>query len=103
MECFEVRINNEDVVCGAVEKGVVTVIFTVLDNDCIDVSLSGLRRGEDCHIRWFSKKLEVGDKIRVKRVDTDEISPVTETWSRESILMSEYESLKRQLEKEGLI
>lgn len=61
--------------------------------------------GRDCSndLTWLKGKPEIGDKIIIKVVETDEVSPCKKTKSDREWMMQQYERLKIKLQEKGLI
>ena len=61
--------------------------------------------GRDCSddLTWLKGKPEIGDKVIIKVVETDEVSPCKKTKSDRESMMKQYERLKIKLQEKGLI
>lgn len=61
--------------------------------------------GSDCSndLTWLEGKPEIGDKIIIKVVETDEVSPCKKTKSDREWMIRQYERLKVKLQEKGLI
>ena len=62
--------------------------------------------GLDCYryISWFKGKPEKGDKVVIKVIETDHISPILETKNCDrSEMKTRFEQLKTELLEKGLI
>ena len=83
MIALELYVNDKKVATGAVEHGVMSAIvnWVRLRQDGgswhSGVSIAGLDDTTSEHLKWYRKDLAVGDEVRIRIVETDQIdSPV---------------------------
>lgn len=98
---FEIYINDEKPIIMASDH-VVSVILgygyplgstiSLIGRDCSNRSLLGLK-----------VKPEIGDKIIIKVIETDEVSPCKKTKCDREWMIQQYEQLKIKLQEKGLI
>jgi hypothetical protein len=79
MIALELYVNDKKVATGAVEHGVMSVIvnWVKLRQDGgswhSSVNIAGLDNTTSEHLKWFGQDLSVGDEIRIRLVETDQI------------------------------
>jgi hypothetical protein len=79
MIAFELYLNGKKVATAGVEQGVMSVIANWVrlkqDGDSwqSSVSIAGLDDKTSEHLKWFRQDLVVGDEIRIRLVDSEQI------------------------------
>jgi hypothetical protein len=79
MIALELYVNDKKVATAAVEHGVISAIINWIrlrhDGGSwhSGVSIAGLDDTTSEHLKWFRQDLVVGDEIRIKLVETDQI------------------------------
>lgn len=110
MTGYEVSINGENI-AAAIEKGVLTLIITRLNNDVekyIKLDLTGRDSENNTRPRWKEMDLKEGDEIVIKIKDIEQVSvpfkvsDINPALEKESTL-KKYRAMKDKLEKDGLI
>lgn len=99
MTGFEIHINDEKHIIMASDC-IVSVIL-MYSYPSFTIYLTGRDSSND--LTWLKSKLELGDKILIKVVDTGEVSPCKKTKSDREWMLQQYERLKIKLQKKGLI
>lgn len=100
MKALEIKINDDEPIIVASENVTFanfTFGFTI---DQIVV------KGSDAlHFNtWVDRKPKIGDKVMIKVVETDELSPIASSKYRERTDVKRmYEQLKLELQEKGLI
>lgn len=99
MKALEIKINDDEPIIVASENVTFanfTFGFTI---DQIVV------KGSDAlHFTWVDRKPKIGDKVMIKVVETDELSPIASCKYRERTDVKRmYEQLKLELQEKGLI
>ncbi len=98
---IEININGQySLVAASDDLIYVCLTYGYSSEDRISV------RGSDTlhNLIWFDGKPEVGDKILMKVVDTEEVSPVLTTTNIDKDRLKRwYEQLKSELQEKGLI
>ena len=91
---FEIYINDEKPIIMASDH-VVSVIL----------GYTSSLIGRDCSndLTWLKGKPEIGDKIIIKVIETDEVSPCKKTKCDREWMIQQYEQLKIKLQEKGLI
>lgn len=97
---FEISINGREPIVAASDY----FVFVDLAFGCSSGRIK--IKGSDglYYLTWLTEKLEVGDKVLIKMVDADKISPVLtiEDCDRNE-MKKRYEQLKMELQGKGLI
>ena len=97
MKGFEIKINSKEPIIVASDKTVCVFIDT--ETVCMNGSDSKAHQ-----LRWFDEQLKIGDKIKIKVVETDESSLVKKRIPiNRNELKEKYYKLKKELENNGLI
>ena len=84
MIALELYVNDKKVATGAVEHGVMSAIvnWVRLRQDGgswhSGVSIAGLDDTTSEHLKWFRQDLAVGDEVRIRLVETDQIDTPVE-------------------------
>jgi len=108
---FEIKSKNEKMTV-ALEKGVVSVIFTRVKNmerDEIQLSATGLNIEKQENYKWLFRNLQLGEEINIKVIELENSSdPIkVENYPMEKLILDDklkrYQNLKRELEEAGLI
>ena len=79
MIALELYVNDKKVATAAVEHGVISAIINWMrlrhDGGSwhSGVSIAGLDDTTSEHLKWFRQDLVVGDEVRIKLVETDQI------------------------------
>lgn len=79
MIAFELYLNGKKVAIAGVERGVMSVIADwgrlKQDGDSwqSSVSIAGLDDKTSEHLKWFCQDLAVGDEVRVRLVEVEQI------------------------------
>ena len=110
MTGYDVLINGQQV-SAAIDKGVLTLIITRLNNDSnnyISLDLGGLDTNTQQQISWSKTALKEGDEIVVKIKKIDEVTTPLETKiidekELKQRRLENFYALKENLEKEGLL
>ena len=97
---FEIYINDEKPIIMASDHAV----SVILGYGCPLGSTISLI-GRDCSndLTWLKGKPEIGDKIIIKVIETDEVSPCKKTKCDREWMIQQYEQLKIKLQEKGLI
>lgn len=97
---FEICINGEKPIIIASDC-IVSVVLRYGYPSGSTISLIG----QDCSndLTWLKGKPEIGDKIIIKVVETDEVSLCKKTKSDRERMVRQYERLKIKLQEKGLI
>lgn len=105
MKGFELEYNNQKIAAG-INDGVTTIFISKAEND-IRLTFGGLDNDINQHVTWFESQLNYNDKVRIKAVEINQVAEVIKSKPNEDrsekSKLAEYRSLKRYLEKEGLI
>lgn len=101
MIAFEVTINDDKpIVIGS--SNVTTAILSYGYSEADKIYLGGLDHYR--YISWFKGKPEKGDKVVIKVIETDQISPISEAKNCDrSEMKARFEQLKTELLEKGLI
>ena len=78
MRAFEIYVNGERVcLAGVTDRSVLTTIidYSGRDREPLHLHVGGLLIPQEEHVRWQDRDLDVGDEIRVRIVETDEVDP----------------------------
>lgn len=97
---FEIKINCRKPIIAASDNFTSLILAYGYSSDRILI-----KGGDDLHyLTWFDRKPEVGDKVLIKVIETDKVSPVLtiEDCDRNEML-ERYERLKIELQEKGLI
>ena len=84
MIAFELYLNGKKVATAGVEQGVMSVIANWVrlkqdgDSWLSSVSIAGLDDKTSEHLKWSRQDLVVGDEIRIRLVDSEQIDLPTE-------------------------
>ena len=97
---FEIYINDEKPIIMASDH-VVSVILGYGYPLGSTISLIGGDCSND--LTWLKGKPEIGDKIIIKVIETDEVSPCKKTKCDREWMIQQYEQLKIKLQEKGLI
>jgi hypothetical protein len=79
MIAFELYVNGKKVATAGVEHGVMSVIANWVKLEADDdswksgISIGGLDEKTSEHLRWFRQDLAVGDELRIRLVETEQI------------------------------
>lgn len=106
MKGFELKYNDE-IITASIKSGVTSIFIGKVD-DTIHLAFRGLDNKINQHVTWFESIVNENDEIRIKVVDVYQVAEVikSEPNKRNSSFESkliEYRSVKKYLEKEGLI
>lgn len=102
MKGFEVTINDNAPILAACDN-LVSLIISVGYADGGNIYIGGLD-SNDFHLKWPGKRPELGDKIKVRVIETNVASPVCERHASDRMEMKKkYYELKKQLEEEGVL
>ena len=102
---FEVRYKDKVIHAAIGEEGVLSVIMTYCntlvapENNGLDVA--GLVAFE--HLRWCSDNIDDCEQVSIKVVEVKHISEYRSSPQNREELIQTYHSLKKDLQKEGLI
>ena len=107
---YDVLINGQQV-SAAIDKGVLTLIITRLNNDSnnyISLDLGGLDTSTQQQIYWSKTALKEGDEIVVKIKKIGEVTTPSETRvidgkELQQRKLENFYALKESLEKDGLL
>jgi hypothetical protein len=111
MKGFKLKF-NEEIIKAAIDKGVLSLIFTSVSNDDDDSFLIQLRGRDEKNSKeliWLSKEIKVNEEFKVKVITTDRpTEPTSKKSLDDDVLMIEdklrmFKALKKELEEEGLI
>lgn len=97
---FEININGREPIIAASDHFIFADLIFGYPSDRIIIKGSdGLH-----YLTWFIGKLEKGDRVSIKIVDTDKVSPVLtiEDCDRNK-MKRRHEQLKIELQEKGLI
>lgn len=97
---FEIYINGEKPIIMASDS-IISVILRYGYPSGTIISLIGGDCSND--LIWLKGKPEIGDKIMIKVVETDEVSPCKKMKSDRERMIQQYEQLKIKLQEKGLI
>ena len=105
MKGLEIQINDEAPIVAATDRKVIFLSSYVYGNDTADISVIGFNHFYET-IYWLQGRgLQIGDKVKIKVVETDNATKQVERVmekSREE-LEKIYESTKSYLQKEGVL
>jgi hypothetical protein len=103
MKGFEIKINDKKVIRAVSDSLTSISIGTGYFPEDNYIYIGGIDSKSD-HLTWLDKKLKLGDKIKVKVMEIDRISPlIRKKLSDKNKLKERYDELKRELEDNGLI
>jgi hypothetical protein len=101
---FEIRFKDK-VICAAIgEEGVLPVIFDYCNRSAVPdthLTVGGLVSFD--HLRWFSGNMDDVEQVTVRVVEVEQISEYHSRPQDRDELIQTYNSLKKELQKEGLI
>ena len=107
---FELKINEEEI-SASIPEGVLSLIITKVTNDhesSINLDFTGMDTKNGKYVDWNSTKLKEGDELTLKIKNIEKVSSpikirkIDNQYDKEQRLKNFY-SLKKSLEKEGLI
>ena len=103
MKGFKIIINEAEVVLAAIPDGILNFILA-LDNSGV-LFVGGIDPATESHVYWYYDRcLNVNDNLTLQIEDFDQCSPIVHIKPRsKASLMAEYNTLKEQLSKQGLI
>lgn len=97
---LEIRINDEDPIIVASDNLVFANLQHGYSSDRIIVMGSDILH----YITWFDGKPKLGDKVLIKIVEADRLSPIlTMKDCDKNEIKKHYEQLKVELQEKGLI
>ena len=101
MKGFKIIINEAEVVLAAIPDGILNFILA-LDNSGVLLFVGGIDPATESHVYWYYDRcLNVNDNLTLQ---IDQCSPIVHIKPRsKASLMAEYNTLKEQLSKQGLI
>ena len=104
MKGFKIIINEAEVVLAAIPDGILNFILA-LDNSGVLLFVGGIDPATESHVYWYyARCLNVNDYLTLQIEDFGQCSPVVHVKARsKASLMAEYNTLKEQLSKQGLI
>ena len=104
MKGFKIIINEAEVVLAAIPDGILNFILA-LDNSGVLLFVGGIDPATESHVYWYYDRcLNVNDNLTLQIEDFDQCSPIVHIKTRsKASLMAEYNTLKEQLSKQGLI
>lgn len=101
MKGFEIRLNDEEPLIAASDNLAFVIVGAGPDDNYIYVGGADMRFYS---MVWWNKKLQKGDKVRIKLTDAGHISPAQSvTLPDKEELKKRYERLKAELSEKGLI
>ena len=103
-ERLKIIINEAEVVLAAIPDGILNFILA-LDNSGVLLFVGGIDPATESHVYWYYDRcLNVNDNLTLQIEDFDQCSPIVHIKPRsKASLMAEYNTLKEQLSKQGLI
>lgn len=106
-------ISAKEKIIGGVEEGVVTLIFESRNskwNSGLSIFFGRLDTKVDLHSDWLKRDIKEGEEfvVKVVKADKSKVSkpngmPRITSYPTDEQLLSEYNILKKELEKAGLI
>lgn len=103
MKGLKIIINDKDVINIASDRvaGIFINIGESRQNNYIHI---GGLDSKSYHLTWLEKEIKIGDKIKVKVSEINEITPLKERIpSDRSELVNKYHMLEKELKERGLI
>lgn len=103
MKGFEINVGDRKI-CASIDKGVTSVILSYA-HEQFSLHIGGVNSNTECHVEWEGRKtLSVGEKITIKVVEIEQLSPLINSYPIDrKELLGKYKSLKKTLIEEGLI
>ena len=104
---FEVRYNDKVIYAAIGEEGVLCVFMhycnprVAPENNRTCLDIGGLVSFE--HLRWCSDNIDDCEQVSIKVVEVKQISEYRSSPQKREELIQSYHSLKKELQKEGLI
>lgn len=87
MEAFEVQINGHRLCLAGVADGVLSVIVNCVGGPergrRLFMSVGGLDRGSDEHLRWPAPSIGVGTEVLIRVVEADAVDPPEQRYRAE--------------------
>jgi hypothetical protein len=75
MLALEIQINGKKVCTGGIEKLNIlsAMVHWHISRDKLDLDVHGMteEKGYAEHLRWLQQKLDIGDEVTIRVVDTD--------------------------------
>lgn len=104
MKGFKIIINEAEVVLAAIPDGILNFILA-LDNSGVLLFVGGIDPATESQVYWYYDRcLNINDNLTLQIEDFDQCSPIVHIKPRsKASLMAEYNTLKEQLSKQGLI
>lgn len=105
MKGFKIIINEAEVVLAAIPDGVLNFILVLDGSAAVRLFVGGVDPGTQSHVYWYYDRcLNIHDNVTLQLEDFDECSPIMHIKPKSKAeLMEEYNTLKEQLSKQGLI
>ncbi|WP_455498184.1 hypothetical protein [Coprobacter sp.] len=101
MKGFEININGEDSVFVSSDSIVSVELY--IDNIDKEIVARGKNTKQQRFI-WVRKKLDIGDKVKIKVTEIEEVTPPIKSCPVDRTgLLELYLQLKKELEEKGLI
>lgn len=104
MKGFKIVINEAEVVLAAIPDGILNFILA-LDDSGVLLFVGGIDPATESQVYWcYDRCLNLNDNLILQIEDFDQCSPIAHIKPRsKAALMAEYNTLKEQLSKKGLI
>lgn len=104
MKGFKIIINEAEVVLAAIPDGILNFILALEDSGVL-LYVGGVDPKTESQVYWYySRCLNLNDNLTLQIEDFDQCSPIAHIKPRsKTALMAEYNTLKEQLSKKGLI
>lgn len=104
MKGFKIIINEAEVVLAAIPDGILNFILA-LDDSSVLLFVGGVDPKTESQVYWYYNRcLNLNDNLTLQIEDFDQCSPIVYCNPRsKAALMAEYNTLKEQLSKQGLI